>query len=218
VSHYELVVRLLLTVATAAQAGPPPEVPSSPTPRAEAEDVWDFSFSAYGYFYPDGSAYLQPTAAVDHGWLHLEGRYNDEALQTASLWLGWNFAWGEKLTFTMTPMVGAVFGKLNGVAPGLEWALAWGPLELYSDSEVVIDFADVEQSYFYAWSELSIRPLEWLRAGLALQRTRVHAEPRAVSWGPVIGFSVWKVEVDTYWFNPGQTDAQYWAVSVGLKL
>lgn len=118
----------------------------------------------------------------------------------------------------MTPMVGAVFGKLNGVAPGLEWALAWGPLELYSDSEVVIDFTDVEQSYFYAWSELSIRPLEWLRAGLALQRTRVHAEPRAVSWGPVIGFSVWKVEVDTYWFNPGQTDAQYWAVSVSLKL
>src|SRR5208283_2757440 len=113
---------------------------------------------------------------VDHGWLHLEARYNDEALQTASVWVGWNLAWGEELTLSLTPMVGAIFGKENGIAPGLEWSLAWGPLELSSENEFVIDLGNLEQSYFYAWSELNVRPFPWLHAGVALQRTKVHTD------------------------------------------
>ena len=179
---------------------------------------WDFGFSVYWYIYPNESSYLQPTATVDHGWLHLEARYNDEALQTGSIWVGWNLAWGKALKLSLTPMVGGVFGKVNGIAPGLEWSLAWGPLQLYSENEFVIDLVKVEQSFFVAWSELSFRAFGWLHTGLALQRTRSHAVPRVVSWGPFVGVSLWKVEVAAFWFNPGQADAQYWAVYVGINL
>ena len=115
-------------------------------------------------------------------------------------------------------MVGVVFGRENGFAPGLEWSLVWGPLTLITESEFVIDLGNTEESYFYAWSELRVRPFEWLHAGLALQRTRVVHVPRAVSWGPLVGVSVWKLEFSGYWFNPGQSDAQYWAAYIGLTL
>jgi hypothetical protein len=219
VSQYQLLALLLLTLASPANATPPPEEQPVLTTGAEGETwPWEFRFSASGYFFPDQHDYLQPTAAVDHAWLHLEGRYNYEALQTGSLWVGWNLAWGEALRLSLTPMVGGIFGQVNGIAPGLEWSVAWGPLELYSENEFVIDLGDLEQSYFYAWSELSVRPFEWLRAGLALQRTRAHAIPRVASWGPLVGLSVWKLEVAGYWFNPGQADAQYWMAYLGVQL
>jgi hypothetical protein len=219
VSRYERVVLVLLTLAHAAEATPSAETASDPSTSAEpANPPWHLSFKVYGFYFPDQSGYLQPTVTVDHGWLHLEARYNDEALQTGSLWVGWNLAWGDALKFSLTPMIGGIFGKENGFAPGLEWLLAWGPLELSSENEFVIDLVHLEQSYFYAWSELHVRPFAWLRVGAALQRTKVHAVPRTASWAPLVGVSVWKVEVAVYWFNPGQADAQYWAVYVALHL
>lgn len=218
-SQRERVALVLLMLAPPAKATPSANEASAPTTSSEATNApWDFGFLVSGFYYPDQSGYLQPTVTVDHGWLHLEARYNDEALQTASLWVGWNLAWGEELKLSLTPMVGGIFGKENGIAPGLEWSLAWGPLELSSENEFVIDLGNLEQSYFYARSELNVRPLPWLHAGVALQRTKVHAVPRVASWGPLIGVSVWKFEVAASWFNPGQADAQYWAVYVGFHL
>ena len=60
----------------------------------------------------------QPTVTADHGALHLEGRYNYEAFETGSAWVGWNFGVGEKLRLDATLMAGGVFGDTRGVAPG----------------------------------------------------------------------------------------------------
>jgi hypothetical protein len=170
------------------------------------------------YLFPDGTGFLLPIVAVDRGWLHLEGRYNYEAQKTGSVWIGWNLEWGEKLTFALTPMLGGVFGDLNGVAPGAEWTLAWGPVELYTEFEFVIDCGDVSGSSIYGWTELSARPWDWVRGGVALQRTRSTGSPRGVQWGPLVGFDWRMLTLSTYWFNPGQSDAQYWVVSLGFSL
>ena len=37
-------------------------------------------------------------------------------------------------------MAGAVFGRTNGVAPGLELTLSWKSVELYSENEYVFGF------------------------------------------------------------------------------
>ena len=68
----------------------------------------------------------------DHGALHLEGRYNYEAIDAGSVWVGWNLDFGSPLAFDVTPMIGGVFGSLNGVAPGLELTVSYRKLELYS--------------------------------------------------------------------------------------
>lgn len=204
--------------APAAKEFPPASEPK-PSAGANAEErPWAFGFSGYGYVVPDERFYVVPIAAFDYRWLHLEARYNYEAKEAGSVWIGYNLEWGDKLKFSLTPMLGGVFGKLNGLGAGVEWALSWWLLEIYSEWEMILDLGDVEQSYFYAWTELSMRPLEWLRFGLALQRTRVHAVPVEVSWGPLLGFSVWKFQVAGYYFNPGNVDTQYGVVYLGFEL
>jgi hypothetical protein len=50
-------------------------------------------------------------------------RYNYENLRTGSLWAGCNFSWGKTWQFAVTPMIGGVFGRTNGIAPGCEASL-----------------------------------------------------------------------------------------------
>ena len=196
---------------------PKPESAEASSSRAE-QNPWDFNISVFAFVFSNENAYLQPTLAVDHGWLHLEGRYNDEALQTGSLWVGWNFRWGKALKFTLTPMVGWVFGQVNGAAPGLEWSLGWGPLAFSSQNEFVVNFANVQQSFFLTWTELTVQPFQWLLAGVALQRTRTYIVPRAVTWGPLLGVTLWNVQLAVYWFDPAQANIQYLAASITVSL
>ena len=48
-----------------------------------APNPWSFSFSAYTYLLPDSENYANPNFTADHGGLHLEARYNYEALKRA---------------------------------------------------------------------------------------------------------------------------------------
>ena len=118
----------------------PPNVPISAatnTPPEADEKAWSFSASAYTYFVHDDSNYAQPTFTADRGWLHLEARYNYEAIDTRSAWVGYNLSGGEKLEWELTPMLGGVFGDTTGIAPGYKGSLSWKKLELYSEGESV---------------------------------------------------------------------------------
>jgi hypothetical protein len=56
--------------------------------EAVDEKAWSFSASVYTYLVPDDRDYAQPTLTADRGWLHLEARYNYEAPETGSAWIG----------------------------------------------------------------------------------------------------------------------------------
>jgi hypothetical protein len=98
--------------------------PPGPSPEA-AMDSWSFTTSAYTYLVPDSQNYVNPNLAADRGWLHLEARYNYEALKSGSLWVGRNFKSGDKLALEVTPMVGGVFGDLTGIAPGYNLSVSY---------------------------------------------------------------------------------------------
>jgi hypothetical protein len=171
-----------------------------------SEKTWAFSASAYAYFVPDSRNYVQPTVAADRRWLHLEARYNYEGMDTGSAWVGYNFHVGEKLSLDFTPMLGGVFGRTTGIAPGYRGTLSWWKLELYSEGEYVFDTGDRSASFFYSWSELSLSPLEWFRFGLAAQRTRVYKSDRDVQPGFLIGVSCKGVDLTAYVFNPDEDE------------
>ena len=175
-------------------------------PATEEAATWTWSPSLLLYVVPGEPPYLQPTLAVDRGGLHLEGRYNYEARETGSAWIGWNFSFGEELRFGLTPMVGGVFGQVNGLAPGFTITLEWGPLALWHQSEYVFDLADSSQSFYYLWSELSVTGPDWLRVGVVLQRTRAFQTATEVQGGPLVGVSLWKLAATVYLFAPGQDD------------
>jgi hypothetical protein len=175
-------------------------------PGAPEEPAWEWGPSILLYLVPGEPAYLQPTLTVDRGALHLEGRYNYEARDTGSAWVGWNLSFGEELKLGLTPMVGGVFGQMRGIAPGLTLTLEWGPVALWSQSEYVFDLGDTSQSFFYVWTELSVTGPDWLRVGVVLQRTRAFQTSTEVQGGPLVGLSFWKLSATAYLFAPGQDD------------
>lgn len=177
------------------------------------EKAWSFSASAYTYFVPDDRDYVQPTLTADHGWLHLEARYNYEALDTSSLWIGYNLAVGDKLALEVTPMMGGVFGATAGIAPGYKGTLSWWKLELYTEGEYLIDTDNSSDSFYYTWSEFSLAPVDWFRFGLAVQRTKLYQTDFDVQRGFLVGFSYKRVNLTTYIFNP---DASRPLIVLGL--
>jgi len=192
------------TARAQATAGSPPitaTAPVAPSP-ADAEKTWAFSFSAYTYVLPDDANYVQPALSADRGWLHLEGRFNYEDLDTGSAWFGYNFSVGETVTLDFTPMVGAVFGNTSGVAPGYRGSLGWRMLALSSETEYVIDTGDSADSFLYTWSELEVAPAAWCRFGLVVQRTKVYKTEFDIQRGLFAGVSYKSLDVTAYVFNP----------------
>jgi len=171
--------------------------------QAPGEDAtWSFSATVNTYFLPDEGNYAQPTVAVDRGWFHVETRYNYEAMETGSVWAGYNFEGGATVAWEITPMFGGVFGSAKGVAAGYAGSLSWWKLNLYSEGEFVFDAVQSSDSFFYNWSELAIVPVEWFRAGLVTQRTRVFDTDRDIQRGLFAGASYKSLEAAIYVFNP----------------
>ena len=177
---------------------------------------WAFSACAYTYLVPNDRDYLSPIFTADYTWLHLEARYNYEALETGSLWVGYNFSFGRQLVLDVTPMLGGVFGDLTGVAPGFELSLTWRGLVLSTQSEYVFDTGDGLLSFYYNWSELSYSPVDWFRAGLALQRTKLYHTKFDLQRGFLVGFNYRKVDFTTYVFNLGWTEPTF-VFAVGVQ-
>ncbi|MFN7986633.1 MAG: hypothetical protein U0529_04115 [Thermoanaerobaculia bacterium] len=176
---------------------------------------WSFSASAYAYFVPDADDFLVPIVTADRGKLHLEARYQYEAMDSGSVWAGANFDGGTKVEWEVTPMVGLVFGDVDGLAPGYKGSVRWKSLELYSEGEYVFDFSGPEGDFFYNWSELTVSPLEWLRVGIATQRTRAYASDRDLQRGLMAGFTFGRAAATVYVLNPD--DDPTWIVAAGLE-
>jgi len=193
---------------------------AKPPPDPAVEEIkaseWSFSASAFAYSIPDDKDYLSPLLTADLGWLHMEARHNYEALHTASLWLGCNFSFGEKLVFDFTPMIGGVFGHTKGLAPGWRMALSHGAFELTSEAEFVFDAKNSDDNFFYMWSELTWSPIDWLWIGLAGQRSRIFQSELDIQRGFLIGVTIRKVDFTAYVFNWGWTDPAF-VLSVGMK-
>jgi hypothetical protein len=185
-------------------AAPAPSATAEAPPLAEEEareSRWSFTASVYTYVVPDHHDYLQPTVTADRGWLHLEARYNYEALRTGSTWVGYNFSGGNALAWEFTPMIGGVVGDTWGVAPGYRGSLGWWKLELSSEGEYLFDTGDASGSFFYSWSELSVAPVDWGRVGLAGQRTRAYQTDREIQRGVLVGVSYKGLNLTTYVFD-----------------
>lgn len=192
----------VMPAAVFAQTSTNVPVPSLTNTPPGDERAWEFSVSGSAYFVPEGRDYLQPAFTADRGWLHLETRYNYEALDTGSAWVGYNFSGGEKLSWELTPMLGGVFGETTGIAPGYKGSLGWRKLELYSEGEYVVDTGDASASFLYNWSELTVAPIESFRFGLVTQRTRLYKTDRDIQRGLLAGVSFRILDVSGYVFNP----------------
>jgi hypothetical protein len=169
---------------------------------ASSAPAWSFDSSLYTYFLPDDGNYAQPTMATDRDWFHLEARFNYEDLNTGSIWFGYNLSGGRDVEWEITPLLGGVFGQTDGIAPGYSGSVSWWKLNFYSEGEYVFDAGDSADNFFYNWSEVTLAPVDWLRAGLVTERTRVYQTERDVQRGLLVGLTYKNIEATTYVFNP----------------
>ena len=194
----------LFAVATSALAAEP--------------DARAISTSVTGMFYAmrDQADFGVGIATLDRGPLHLEARYQYEAKDSASVFVGWTFSGGEKLTFSVRPILGVLAGRSQGVIPGLEASVAYGPVDFYVEAEYVRFRHEPDESFTYAWSELGYAPWEWLRVGIVGQRTRTVDSERDIQRGLFGQFMLGPATVGIYAFNP-DASSRYWILSLGAK-
>ncbi len=189
----------------------------APLPPGENPPGWAYSVLGSYYFFRNQKNFMYGLVTAGRGPLYFEGRYNYEDLDCGSLFVGRKFSGGEKLTYDLTPILGAVFGQKQGIAPGVEASAAYGAVDLYIETEYV-RYVDVrEDSYVYVWSELGFTPFDWLRVGLAGQRTTVYQSDRDIKRGVFAQLILGKATLGFYVFNPDDSDNQYSVFSLGAE-
>ena len=181
-----------------------------------AQPTWEFALTAYPTAVRGGDDYTSAIAAADRGALHLEARYNYESVGARSAFVGWTFSGGETVTWELTPLLGGAWGTTRAFVPGFEASLAWGRVDFYIEAEYVRDSTDRDDSYVYAWSELAYAPTEWLRVGIAGQRTRAYGGERDIQRGPFAQVTLGPFTLGGYWFNPW-SDEQVIVGSIGVS-
>jgi hypothetical protein len=168
-------------------------------------ETWSYSLTIDDYTVPGEAGYVSPVLAADRSRLHVEARYNYESLSTASLWVGYNFNTGKRVTLSITPMIGGVVGGTNGFALGFEASLVYKKLTLSISNEYVFDTTERGGSFYYSWPQLTYSPVPWFQVGLVAQRTKAYRTPLDVQRGVLVGASYKKIDFTTYIFNAGWT-------------
>ena len=172
--------------------------------------------TAYYYAMRDQSDFTSAVVAYNRDSLHLEARYNYEDHDAASAFIGWNFGGGGDLSFEITPIIGLLFGSTRGVVPGLEASVSYGAFDASIEAEYVADVDQHDASYFFTWDELGWSPAQWLRVGLAGQRTRAVESSRELERGLFAQVLASKLHFGVYVFNP-DLSSRYIVASFGVS-
>lgn len=210
---HRVLAGLAAFLALAARAAE--DSPEAPVAGPETAKAWAFAVTAYPTVVRGGENYTSGIATADRGPLHLEARVNYESIGARSAFVGWTFSGGDTITWELTPLLGGAWGTTQAFVPGLEATLGWKTFDFYVEAEIVRSRREQTDSYVYAWSELGWRPVEWLRVGLAGQRTNIYGGERSFQRGPFAQVTWGPVTVGGYWFNPGSA-AQIFVGSVGV--
>lgn len=180
----------------------PCTLPAQKNVADTSSPAWAFSASGYYYFIPDDDNTFTFIGSADHKALHLETRYNYEDLNTVSAFAGWRFETGKNFQFGATPMLGFATGNTDGFIPALELDATYKIFDFYSESEYLVDFASKENNFFYVWSELAVTPIDALRTGISIQRTKLYETGLDTQRGIFAEYSFWKLTAGAYYFNP----------------
>jgi hypothetical protein len=182
----------------------------------EDEPKWSGNIAGYGYLMRDQPDFGVAVASVNRGPLRFEVRHNYEAKGATSAFVGWKFSGGESVTYEVTPLAGMLGGSAHAGIAGLEASVSYKSFDFYTEAEYVVDHDGNAGDYFYSWSELGWRPVEWLRVGLAGQRTRVVDTGRDVQLGAFAQAAFGRATLSLYAFNP-EAASRYAVVSLGLS-
>jgi hypothetical protein len=161
------------------------------------------------YMYMPVIHYLHKT-----NW-YAEARYNYEAAETFSLYLGRAFKGGNGLNYSFVPMLGASAGRFTGVSAGLNIDLEFNKFFFSSQSQYSKAIHKYGPRFWYSWSELGYQSMKWLYAGLSVQHTYGRFTGNELQPGMMIGFVFKQFTMPLYAFDPF-TDKRNFIVGMNM--
>ena len=185
--------------------------------NTDSASHWSFYAEADYYIFPQDQNILMFVATADHSLLHLEARYNYEDRNTASVFGGMNFSFGNTLKLNLTPIAGIAFGRTNGAVPGLEVDLSYKTFDLNSQSEYLFDFSDKENDFAYTYLQLGTSLFKKFKVGFAGQRTRLFETNLDLQRGIYAGYSFHNLNATFTIFNPF-SDSYFFIASLSINL
>lgn len=205
---------LFHSVAAAANAQAVDTNASAPASMRPAPE-WSYAAGLAAYLFLEDGDFAQPSFVANRGALCLEARFNDVAVRSFSGLVGWRFVTDRAIDVELVPKFGIAVGTIDAAIPALEFALTFRRLEFSGEVQFVIDIHSSRDTFFYSWSELSLRTTDWLRLGMATQRTRAFTEPRDIQRGVLAGVTFGRVAGTVYWFNP-DSDRGYVVAAISV--
>ena len=161
------------------------------------------SLEQYHYVGKSQPYVFMPVATFlsNRNW-YAEARYNYEELQTFSLYLGKSFTGDNRLSYSLTPVIGAAIGRFEGISTGLNIELEYDKFFFSAQSQYSKSTPKGKGSddFFYSWSELGYQPLNWLYAGASFQHTYTDYE-KLIEPGALVGFSFGRYSIPVYGFD-----------------
>jgi cell division septation protein DedD len=141
--------------------------------------------------------------------LYAEGRYNYEALNTFSIYLGKTYAKESVISYSISPIAGAVMGGFNGGSIGANIGLSYKNFYIYSQPQYSFSLENAVNNFIYSWTDITYSPTSWLSAGISLQHTKPYQSKSYMQNGFVVELAVKKFAFPMYIFNPLTKDRSF---------
>ena len=132
---------------------------------------------------------------------YVECRYNYEAPETFSAYIGKTFKKTSAVSYSFSPMIGVVGGEFNGYSIGLNSSFEYKRYSLTSACQYTICSKDRYQNFAYSWTDIGYKLMPNLSFGLSLQQTKTFCNSTA-DGGIFVQATFQKWTVPVYMFNP----------------
>ena len=133
---------------------------------------------------------------------YAEMRYNYEALKTASVYLGKSISKKGELNYTVTPMLGMVFGNYTGGSLAMNIDVEYKKIFLSMQTQYTVNRDGVKNNFFFNWTDIGYQPLHWFYAGVSTQQTQLYKARFKSEYGMLVGFLIKKITIPVYVFSP----------------
>jgi len=175
------------------------------------------SFEQYSFLGAGANSLVAPVAHYQHKskW-YAEARYNYEDINTFSLYAGRTFSAQHDFSWSLTPMIGGMTGKMKGGSFGLNSECSFKKFGFSSQAQYSMSSQTQLDNFFYNWSELYYSPVDWVYTGIAVQHTRLYASNSLVDPGILLGFSYNQWSFPLYSFNPFAAE-RYFIVGINWE-
>ena len=144
---------------------------------------------------------IAPQIWTQYKKIYFEARYNYEDIRTFSLYSGFPLIYDNDAEIEFVPLVGAVFGQVNGISPGFNLNASYRGFNLFTQLQYTFDLWDKDNSFFLDWSTASIDLTGQLAAGVGLQVYKPVNETAEILFGPLLRFSFGSFSTELILYN-----------------